>query len=204
MPASNSSGTSTTAALGAGRSARTASSHAAMRAPTSGHNRLSNQLRSSSAPANAFAAMAARSTTPPGAISAPHRSMTASTTSFSPYSSCTTASVESTCAPSSASAFSAVDLPAPMPPVRPTNDTTGCTGTNPSVLGWLAGRLLGVGLSDRRLDVGLCGRGLYNRLLRRNLCDRGLRCGLVRGSLLDGRLCRLFVGGWLLHHGLSD
>ena len=55
--------------------------------------------------------------------SAPQRATTASRSSGVAYSSCTTASVDSVAAPSRSSAASAVDLPAPRPPVRPTKGT---------------------------------------------------------------------------------
>src|SRR5205807_8640509 len=88
--------------------------------------RPSSQARSSGV-ANATRASAARSTTPSSSTPAPKRERTAATTSGSEYSSCTTRSVESTAAPARSSADSAVDLPAPIPPVSPTNGIRGCS-----------------------------------------------------------------------------
>src|SRR3954471_21690112 len=128
MPASNSSGVSTTAARGGGSARATSDRHAATRAATRGHSSCSSHARSSSV-ANAARAIAGRSTIPLGATSDPQRATTASRTSSVPYSSWTTASVDSVAAPSSASAFSAVDLPAPRPPVSPTNGMTAGSGS---------------------------------------------------------------------------
>src|SRR5918998_1800327 len=122
MPASNSSGVSTTAAAGRGSRVPTSSRQAAIRAPTRGQISPSSHARSSG-DAKARAAIAGRSTTPPGATSSPQRATTRSRSSGEAYSSCTTASVDSVAAPSRRSACRAVDLPAPSPPVRPTNGT---------------------------------------------------------------------------------
>ena len=122
IPASNSSGTSTTAARG-GRVSRASSSarHSNIRAPTRGH----------SIPLKPLALLGpveddARRSPPgrrcrPGATSSPQRSTSWSRSSGSPSSSCTTASVDSVAAPSRSNAARASDFPAPIPPVRPTN-----------------------------------------------------------------------------------
>ena len=75
---------------------------------------------------------------PPGATSGPKRSLRAATTSGLSYSSWTTSSLEITSAPSSRSAPSAVDLPAPIPPVSPTNGTAALTAATAG--GTLSGR----------------------------------------------------------------
>src|SRR5918997_226248 len=117
MPASNSRGVSTTAAAGRGSRVPISSRHAAIRAPTRGQISPSSQARSSG-DAKARAAIAGRSTTPPGATSSPQRATTRSRSSGEAYSSCTTASVDSVAAPSRRSASRAVDLPAAGPLVR--------------------------------------------------------------------------------------
>ena len=120
IPDSNSSGTSTTAARGGSAAVETAERHAIIRSPTRGHSMASSHSRSSGV-ANARLASSPRSITPPGATVGPNRSVTAASTSSEPYSSCTTRSVDSTAAPARSSASSAVDLPAPIPPVSPMN-----------------------------------------------------------------------------------
>ena len=122
MPDSNSSGTSTPAARGEGDWRSSRSRHCAILVPTRGHSRPSSQARPSSL-ANAALATAARSIVPSAETTSPNRSVTAWRTSGSSYSSWTTASVESTAAPRRSSASSAVDFPAPIPPVSPTNGT---------------------------------------------------------------------------------
>ena len=112
IPDSNRSGTSTTAARGAGSSASTSCLHSATRCPTRGHSSPSSQLRASSSP-KTRSAISERSSAPPGATSSPSRPTTMSRSSSLASSSWTTASVESVAAPSSPSARSASDLPAP-------------------------------------------------------------------------------------------
>src|SRR3954452_6479109 len=119
MPASNSSGTSTTSALGTGSRATASVRQRFTRSPTRGHNTPSSHLRSSGC-ANTSSATALRSICPPGATGAPKRDTSSSRTSSLASRSWTTASVESVAAPRSSSALSASDFPAPIPPVRPT------------------------------------------------------------------------------------
>src|SRR6185312_14118286 len=182
MPASNSSGVSITIAGGGGSCACASSRKAMTTAATRGHSTPSSHLRSSGA-ANTRAATAARSTTSPGATSAPQRSTSSARTSPAWCSSCTTASVDSVAAPSRASAASAVDLPAAMPPVSPTNGTRAALRRLR-----LLCRVLGGGV---RLRLGLSLGGLLDR--GRLVDRRGL---LDRGGLLDRR-ARLRLGGGL-------
>src|SRR5581483_1974945 len=136
-PDSNSSGTSTTAArTPPGSAAR----QAAIRSPTRGHSSPSSHSRSA-AVANATRASAERSTAPSRSMASPNRSRTAVKTSSSEYSSCTTASVERTAAPARSSALRAVDFPAPIPPVSPTNGVRSGFGVS---LDGLVGGLVGV------------------------------------------------------------
>src|SRR6185312_6621459 len=192
MPASNSSGVSITIAGGGGSCACASSRKAMTTAATRGHSTPSSHLRSSGA-ANTRAATAARSTTSPGATSAPQRSTSSARTSPAWCSSCTTASVDSVAAPSRASAASAVDLPAAMPPVSPTNGTRAALRRLR-----LLCRVLGGGVR-LRLGLSLGGRGAI-ALGRGRLLDRGRlvdRRGLLdRGGLLDRR-ARLRLGGGL-------
>src|SRR5215218_6079667 len=177
MPASNSSGVSTTAAAGRGSRVPISSRQAAIRAPTRGQTCPSSQARSCGS-AKARAAIAARSTTPPGATSSPQRATTRSRSSGEAYSSCTTASVDSVAAPSRRSASRAVDLPAPSPPVRPTNGI-GAPGPASG-----RGGIVRLGL-DR---LGLLGRGLVG----------GDRRGLRRSGI------GLQIGGDLGYLGRGD
>src|SRR5204862_500769 len=112
------------------------------------------------------------------------------------YSSCTTASVESVAAPSRSRAASASDLPAPIPPVRPTKGSRGGGSAGPAIGGLsrcsLLGRggvVLGSGLrrGDGRLGLG-GGLGLVGR-------RGGGRFG--GGLCLGGRGLRRRLGGGL-------
>ena len=112
MPASNSSGVSTTAARGAGSRAATSSRQAATRAATRGQIAASSQARSCGA-ANARGGDGGAVDDAAGRdVVAPAGDDRVSQVGEA-YSSCTTASVDRVAAPSRSSSSSAVDLPDP-------------------------------------------------------------------------------------------
>ena len=119
-----------------GRQGPASSRGAPMRAPTSGHDGPPATYAPCSPPANALAATHRGSTTPPGAPSAPQHSITASLTVLFAVELVHHGVGREHLRPRPLPrAFRAVVFPAPMPPVSPTNGTTGCTALNSSVLG---------------------------------------------------------------------
>src|SRR6478735_5375357 len=140
--------------------------------------------------------MAERSTRPSRATSGPQRATTRSRTSGSSYSEWTTWSVEIVAAPKRLSAAKASDLPAPMPPVRPTNG-----GAPPGTVVWGGAAGLGTLLV---FGCGLvCDRGLFGRrLVARNLVRGGSE--LLDVDLIGRRLGRgCFFRGRFVHGRLS-
>src|SRR5436190_1434270 len=195
IPASNSSGVSTTAAAGGGVPALTWARQSHTRCPTRGHRSSSSHLRSSSE-ANALAATAERSTSPFGATSGPHRETTAARTSSEAYRSRTTSSVESVAAPRRSSAASAVDFPAASPPVRPTKGTA-------RAMARASARLLVVredvlGEAERRHVVEVA--GLAGALRR---ADRVLFLRVLGLAALGGGLGRLGALDCVAHLALG-
>ncbi len=190
-PASKSSGVSTTAARGGEGRRKRLLAEGGDALATRGQISPSSHARSSGV-ANARAATAERSTVPPGATSSPQRPTTAATTSGSPLSSCTTASVESVAAPSRPRAASAVDLPEPSPPVRRRRER----GRPPRAR--LGGRLGGGGCRPRgglrRLGV-VGGRILRDRLVRRLGRRVGRLDAAARGPPRRGPRARSRRGG---------
>ena len=118
-PVSNSSGTSTTMRAGRGRAFCWRSTHSATASRTNGCSRSSSQ-RSSASSEKTMPASAGRLMPPaPSTTASPKRSRMRSTTSAVEYRPWTMSSLEMVAAPSSCRYASAVDLPEPMPPVRP-------------------------------------------------------------------------------------
>src|SRR3954452_8142002 len=130
---------------------------------------------------------------PPGATSSPSSATSRSRTSSVFSSSCVTASVDSVAAPRRSSARSASDLPAPMPPVRPTN---GVLGVAVGLVGFLGGR---------RLLVRLHLRGRLADFVRLLRVHRGCILGRLgrHGRIRGGRLCLggFWLGGFCLGGG---
>ncbi len=115
----------------------------------------------------------------------------ASRTSSSAYSSCTTASVDSVAAPSRSSAASAVDFPAPSPPVSPTNGTGACSARGPTAPRLLVGVRASAAGAPSAAGPRPRRRASARREPRLGLSSRSL--GLGSRSLLGGR--SLSLGG---------
>ena len=160
----------------------TSSRHAAMRSPTRGHSMPSSQPRSLGIGEHDSATARAVDGAAGGHVVAEALDHGVAHLVRPRSSSCTTASVDRVAAPSRSSAASASDLPAPIPPVSPTNGGRGSVGAasaSSSAAGSAsAARSLGGGLF---LRLGLGGRlGLVARRWPRPPARRGLGLGLGR------------------------